>query len=92
MTQLAKAQLNQVQSLKKVHSMERVNIMVNKKRTNGPQMKTRVEKYMQGDGGFVQDNSYRLIDQIWSQQLCFVIFEPSNWRSTHSPLQIMLFK
>nr|XP_009622505.1 uncharacterized protein LOC104113895 [Nicotiana tomentosiformis] len=33
MTQLAKAQLNQVQALKQVHAMEGVNVLVNKRRT-----------------------------------------------------------
>lgn len=58
MTQLAKAQLIQVQAPKQVHAMEGVNVLVNKKRTKGPQMQTRVENYVKDDGGFDQDDSY----------------------------------
>lgn len=58
MTQLAKAQLNQVQAPKQVNAMEGVNMMVNKRRTKGPQVQTLVENYVQDDGGFEQDDSY----------------------------------
>ncbi|XP_070050034.1 uncharacterized protein [Nicotiana tomentosiformis] len=57
MTQLAKAQLNQVQSPKKVNVMEGVNMMVNKRRTKGPQVQNRMKNYAQKDSGFDHDDS-----------------------------------
>ncbi|XP_070049306.1 uncharacterized protein [Nicotiana tomentosiformis] len=54
MTQLAKAQLNQVQNSKKVNAMEGVN----KRRIKGPQVQNRVENYVQEDSGFDQYDSY----------------------------------
>nr|XP_009776851.1 PREDICTED: uncharacterized protein LOC104226534 [Nicotiana sylvestris] len=61
--QLAKAQLQQVQSPKQVNAMEGVSMMLNKRRTNGPQVKNRMENYVQEDSGFDQDESYNEQDE-----------------------------
>ncbi|XP_070020859.1 uncharacterized protein [Nicotiana sylvestris] len=58
MNQLAKFQLQQVQSRKQVNAMEEVRMKVNKKRTKGLQVQNRMENYVQEDSGFDQDESY----------------------------------
>ncbi|XP_070048852.1 uncharacterized protein [Nicotiana tomentosiformis] len=87
MTQLAKAQYNQVQGPKKVHVMEGVNVLVNKKMTNSPQMQTRVENYVPDDGGFDHDNSYheqeeefQYVNNFQGQKNNFQVSNQQQWR------------
>ncbi|XP_070031876.1 uncharacterized protein [Nicotiana tomentosiformis] len=62
MTQLEKAQLNQVQLPNQVNAMEGVNMIVNKRRTKGPQEQNRVEtmckKMVKETTSKAKDNNY----------------------------------
>ncbi|XP_070036603.1 uncharacterized protein [Nicotiana tomentosiformis] len=86
-----KVQLNQVQDPKQVHAMEGVNVLVNKKRTKGPQMQIRVENYMQDDGGFDQDDSYneqeeevQYVNNFQGQRNNFQGSNQQQWRSQNN--------
>ncbi|XP_070007290.1 uncharacterized protein [Nicotiana sylvestris] len=58
MNQLAKAQLQQIQGPKQVNIIERVNLLVNKRRQSGQQVQSNQDQFDQGDSGYNQDDGY----------------------------------
>ncbi|XP_070040435.1 uncharacterized protein [Nicotiana tomentosiformis] len=57
-SQLAKAQLQQVQGTEQANAMEGVNIMVNKWRQRGQQVQKNQDQYEQSGSDYNQDDSY----------------------------------